>query len=936
VSLTRLSSDVFVNGSSQHRTEVEPDSFAFGSTVVAAFQSGRFFDGGASDVGWARSSDGGATWSNGFLPGLTKYLGGGAFDRASDPAVAYDARHNVWLIETLALLESPSPSGRAVLVSRSTDGAASFANPVTVASGTSLDKTWIVCDNFPASPFYGHCYSQWDDVSDADRVKLSVSSDGGLTWGPARNSGDNITGFAGQPVVQPNGQVIVPVLNPSATAILSFRSVDGGTSWRASVQAATVTDHAVAGGLRAEPIPSAEVDAAGTVYLTWQDCRFRSNCSSNDLVLATTTQAGYPTWSAVSRIPIDPTTSSVDHFIPGLAVDPSSSGSSTKLALTYYYYPQANCTSTSCQLDVGLITSPNGGSSWTTASQLAGPMTLSWLANTNQGRMVGDYISTSYTNGTPHPIFALANPPTGTTLDEAIYTATTTGGTSAPTVTLTSTPPSQTTATSATFGWTTTGTVTSTTCSLDGAAATACTSPKTYTGLAPGTHTFTVRVSNTAGSNSASFTWTVTTTQGGLVRLSSDVFVNGSSQHRTEVEPDSFAFGSTVVAAFQSGRFFDGGASDVGWARSSDGGATWSNGFLPGLTKYLGGGAFDRASDPAVAYDARHNVWLIETLALLESPSPSGRAVLVSRSTDGAASFANPVTVASGTSLDKTWIVCDNFPASPFYGHCYSQWDDVSDADRVKLSVSSDGGLTWGPARNSGDNITGFAGQPVVQPNGQVIVPVLNPSATAILSFRSVDGGTSWRASVQAATVTDHAVAGGLRAEPIPSAEVDAAGTVYLTWQDCRFRSNCSSNDLVLATTTQAGYPTWSAVSRIPIDPTTSSVDHFIPGLAVDPSSSGSSTKLALTYYYYPQANCTSTSCQLDVGLITSPNGGSSWTTASQLAGPMTLSWLANTNQGRMVGDYISTSYTNGTPHPIFALANPPTGTTLDEAIYTR
>ena len=46
-SLTRVSADPFTNTSSQHATEVEPDTFAFGSTVLAAYQVGRFFDGGS-------------------------------------------------------------------------------------------------------------------------------------------------------------------------------------------------------------------------------------------------------------------------------------------------------------------------------------------------------------------------------------------------------------------------------------------------------------------------------------------------------------------------------------------------------------------------------------------------------------------------------------------------------------------------------------------------------------------------------------------------------------------------------------------------------------------------------------------------------------------------------------------------------------------------
>jgi hypothetical protein len=183
-------------------------------------------------------------------------------------------------------------------------------------------------------------------------------------------------------------------------------------------------------------------------------------------------------------------------------------------------------------------------------------------------------------------------------------------------------------------------------------------------------------------------------------------------------------------------------------------------------------------------------------------------------------------------------------------------------------------------------------------------------------------------------SIRRHTVAGGLRAPALPSAEIDATGKVYVVWQDCRFRTNCTSNDIVYSTTTQAGYPTWSTTARVPIDPTTSTVDHFTPGIAVDPGTSGFTTRLALAYYYYPSANCSSFTCQLDVGFVSSANGGSTWSTPTQLAGPMALSWLASTNQGRMVGDYISTSYVNGRAFPVFAVARTP-GTLFDEAMYT-
>jgi len=58
-----------------------------------------------------------------------------------------------------------------------------------------------------------------------------------------------------------------------------------------------------------------------------------------------------------------------------------------------------------------------------------------------------------------------------------------------------------------------------------------------------------------------------------LIQISSDPFTNTSSNHKREVEPDTFAFGNTIVSAFQQGRFFDGGGSDIGFATSTDGGA---------------------------------------------------------------------------------------------------------------------------------------------------------------------------------------------------------------------------------------------------------------------------------------------------------------------------------------------------------------------------
>jgi hypothetical protein len=416
VPLTQIAVDPFTNASSQHKTIVEPDTYSFGSTIVASAQLGRFFDGGASDNGFATSTNNGASWTSGALPGLTTFVGG-TYDRVSDPAVAYDAAHNVWLISSLALVDTPSgPSGQAVLTSRSTDGGFTWGNPVTTAAAgrnQDLDKNWIVCDNTSTSPFYGSCYTQLDDFGHGNALKMYYSRDGGLTWKASRVPRVGVIG--GQPVVLPNGNVVVPIDNASETALGYTISTNGGVRFGQAFAITSISAADDPGNIRSGPLPSAEISGDGKIYVVWEDCRFRAGCPAagtpNDLVYVTSTNGS--TWSAVQRIPIDPVTSSVDHFIPGVAVDRATSGANIHVGVTYYFYPDTSCTFATCQLAVGYVSSANGGSSWSAATQLAGPMTMSWLPDTSQGRMVGDYISTSFgSDGLAHPAFAVANAPT--------------------------------------------------------------------------------------------------------------------------------------------------------------------------------------------------------------------------------------------------------------------------------------------------------------------------------------------------------------------------------------------------------------------------------------------------------------------------------------------------------------------------------------------
>ncbi len=258
--------------------------------MIATFQVGRVFDGGSCDIGWARSTDGGRTWQHGLLP-PTVYSGqattaAGPLTRASDPSIAYDARHGVWLINTLGLAGDADVPG--ILVNRSTDDGVTWDEPIAthVAAGDSPDKNWITCDNWPDSLGYGNCYEEYDDSAAGDLIKMQRSTNGGLTWSAPVNLANNQNdGLGGVPLVQPPppgappgticGRVLVPI---SLGGVSWYTSTDCGVSWSAPTQIIPnmTATHGVAGGLRTSLLPAPAMDGAGAIYVVWQTRSFRT------------------------------------------------------------------------------------------------------------------------------------------------------------------------------------------------------------------------------------------------------------------------------------------------------------------------------------------------------------------------------------------------------------------------------------------------------------------------------------------------------------------------------------------------------------------------------------------------------------------------------------------------------------------------------------
>jgi hypothetical protein len=403
--------------------------------------------------------------------------------------------------------------------------------------------------------------------------------------------------------------------------------------------------------------------------------------------------------------------------------------------------------------------------------------------------------------------------------------------------------------------------------------------------------------------------------------ISNDPYANPQSRHASEVEPDTASWGSKVVAVFQVGRIPDGGAANIGWATSGNGGRTWTHGFLPGLTpSSRPAGSYPRSTDPSIAYDAQHGVWLVASLTFGGSDS----ALLISRSTDGL-HWSQPVTAThrNGFALDKQWIACDNWSSSPFRGHCYLSYDDLESVE-IETQLSADGGLTWGaPAHAPGfpgrASINGPAApgvQPVARPDGSVLIPYFDNTQISVI--RSVDGGLTWLPAGRVAGAA-YAPVSGLRAAPLPSAEVGGDGMVYVAWSNS-VASICACAKNGLLVVRSADGVTWSDPVLVP----TGTDDAELPGIAADPSVGG---RVALAYYQVRGA-------ALDVFFTSSRDGGTTWRARQRLSSrSVRFSWLASAG-GAMVGDYISTSFAGGKAVPVFALGFKPRRGRLHESMF--
>jgi hypothetical protein len=201
-------------------------------------------------TGWAYTSfDGGKTWKNQVLPGLTIATGATgpltAMDSAGDPVLAFGPRNTVYYGNIVFSRGAPAaggteaPSGIVVSVSR--DGGAHWARPTIIqldgadATGTPTpttffnDKIWLAADKTS-----GRVYVSWTRFADTPEgdylespIVVSASTDFGRSFAPFTRVDTTLAAFTGG--LTPFSQGSNPQVSRDGTVYIAYEGTECAT-----------------------------------------------------------------------------------------------------------------------------------------------------------------------------------------------------------------------------------------------------------------------------------------------------------------------------------------------------------------------------------------------------------------------------------------------------------------------------------------------------------------------------------------------------------------------------------------------------------------------------------------------------------------------------------------------------------------------------------
>ncbi|MCB9432784.1 MAG: exo-alpha-sialidase [Ardenticatenaceae bacterium] len=194
--------------------------------------------------------DGGNSWQEATLPMRS------GWDGMTDPTVAFDDFGNCFLVgEPLRFNRdkvgtSQDLTGLGMVVYRSTDGGATWQEPIQLTTDTTDDKQWVICDNNRFSPHYGNIYVVWAASSP---LRFARSTDHGQTWTgkagePAGSTLVSMQAFAPELAISPDGTLHLFWHNSGGSEVKYLRSTNGGSSF-APLQTVVVGMESLSGNL---------------------------------------------------------------------------------------------------------------------------------------------------------------------------------------------------------------------------------------------------------------------------------------------------------------------------------------------------------------------------------------------------------------------------------------------------------------------------------------------------------------------------------------------------------------------------------------------------------------------------------------------------------------------------------------------------------------
>jgi len=357
----------------------------------------------AANIGYYYYSlDGGLTWTQGTVTS--------SFGVWGDPCVVFDADGGLYYAHLSNPDSTVGYWLDRMVVQKSTDGGATWSDGVGVGHNPpkQQDKEWMAAD-LTNSPYRNTLYMAWTefdsldshDPADSTNIVLSRSTDQGMNWtvpirisdeaGTAKDDYTTVEGVV--PAIGPNGEVY---MSWAGNELIYFdKSIDGGATFGRDVVVTTQPEGwiiRVPGIYRCNGWPVTACDVSnspyrGHIYISWADQR--NGVDDTDVFLIKSTDGGN-SWH--SRVRVNNDSGAAHQFFQWMTVDPATGH------LYFVFYDRRNTTGNAT--DVYVAVSKDGGTTFDNFAVSDSSFTPTDTV------FFGDYIGVAARDGMVYPAWA--------------------------------------------------------------------------------------------------------------------------------------------------------------------------------------------------------------------------------------------------------------------------------------------------------------------------------------------------------------------------------------------------------------------------------------------------------------------------------------------------------------------------------------------------